>query len=93
MLRRITGMSFAMAAVRHTHLVGWADRRAMCYLSILKPQQAIADFKKSVQLDPKNANAKIQLDATVKVSGFQSCANSPHLCYQARTQDGVRESH
>ncbi|KAB5588592.1 Protein phosphatase 5 [Ceratobasidium theobromae] len=42
-------------------------RRAMCYLSILKPQQSIADFRKVVQLDPKNANAKTQLDATVKL--------------------------
>ncbi|ELU38454.1 phosphoprotein phosphatase [Rhizoctonia solani AG-1 IA] len=42
-------------------------RRAVCYLAILKPQQAVTDFKKAVQLDPKNANAKTQLDATVKL--------------------------
>ncbi|CAE6539787.1 unnamed protein product, partial [Rhizoctonia solani] len=35
--------------------------------SILKPQQAVVDFKKTVQLDPKNVNAKTQLDATVKL--------------------------
>ncbi|KAF8608507.1 protein phosphatase 5 [Ceratobasidium sp. AG-I] len=46
---------------------GGKDRRAQCYLAILKPQQAVTDFKKVVQLEPKNANAKTQLDATVKL--------------------------
>lgn len=52
--------------VRYVERDAWI-RRALCYLSILRPQQAVADFKKVVQLDPKNANAKTQLDATVKV--------------------------
>ena len=42
-------------------------RRALCYLSVLKYQQAIADFKTAVKLDPKNAIAKSQLDATQKL--------------------------
>ena len=42
-------------------------RRALCYLSVLKYQQAIADFKTAVKLDPKNAVAKSQLDATQKL--------------------------
>lgn len=42
-------------------------RRALCYLSVLKYQQAIADFKTAVKLDPKNTVAKSQLDVTQKL--------------------------
>ncbi|KAG8860738.1 hypothetical protein FRB91_001002 [Serendipita sp. 411] len=42
-------------------------RRALCYLSILKNHQAIADFKKTLALDPQNAVAKKQLEATQKL--------------------------
>jgi serine/threonine-protein phosphatase 5 len=42
-------------------------RRALCYLSVLKYQQAIADFKTALKLDPKNALAKSQLEATQKL--------------------------
>jgi serine/threonine-protein phosphatase 5 len=42
-------------------------RRALCHLSILKYQQAIADFKTALELDPKNAVVKSQLDATQKL--------------------------
>ncbi|CAG7854684.1 Serine/threonine-protein phosphatase T Short=PPT [Serendipita indica DSM 11827] len=42
-------------------------RRALCYLSILKNPQAIADFKKTLALDPQNAVAKKQLEATQKL--------------------------
>lgn len=42
-------------------------RRALCHLSVLKYQQAIADFKTALKLDPKNAVAKSQLDATQRL--------------------------
>ena len=42
-------------------------RRAICYLSVLKYQQAITDFKTAVRLEPKNALAKSQLEATQKL--------------------------
>lgn len=41
-------------------------RRALCQLSILRPQLAVADFKKSLALDPQNKLARTQLDATTK---------------------------
>jgi len=42
-------------------------RRALCYLSILKNVQAIADFKKTLALDPQNTIARKQLEATQKL--------------------------
>ncbi|THG95052.1 hypothetical protein EW145_g8032 [Phellinidium pouzarii] len=42
-------------------------RRALCHLQILKPQLAVADFKKVLTLDPKNAVARSQLDTTLKL--------------------------
>ncbi|KAA1115502.1 hypothetical protein PGT21_036917 [Puccinia graminis f. sp. tritici] len=42
-------------------------RRATAQLSIMKPQLAIKDFKKCMSLDPGNAAAKVQLDATTKL--------------------------
>lgn len=42
-------------------------RRALCHLSVLKYQKAIADFKTALKLDPKNAVAKSQLDATQRL--------------------------
>ena len=42
-------------------------RRAVCFLNVLKYQQAIADFKTALKLDPKNAVAKSQLEATQKL--------------------------
>ncbi|KAF9507070.1 hypothetical protein BS47DRAFT_1256833, partial [Hydnum rufescens UP504] len=42
-------------------------RRALCQLSLLKPQLAIPDLKKCLALDPANRLAKMQLDATTKL--------------------------
>ena len=42
-------------------------RRALCHLQSLKPQLAVADFKKVLKLDPKNALAKSQLEITQKL--------------------------
>ncbi|KAJ7594025.1 phosphoprotein phosphatase [Mycena floridula] len=42
-------------------------RRATCYLQILKPQSAIADFKKIIQLEPKNETVRAQLTTTQKL--------------------------
>lgn len=42
-------------------------RRATCYLQIVKPQLAVADFKKVVLLEPKNDIVKSQLTATQKL--------------------------
>lgn len=39
----------------------------MCHLQILKPQQAVADLKKVVALEPKNAEVKKQLESTQKL--------------------------
>lgn len=44
-----------------------ACRRGTCYLQILKYQAAIADFKKVIKLEPKNADVKTQLAATQKL--------------------------
>jgi serine/threonine-protein phosphatase 5 len=41
-------------------------RRALCQLSVLRPQLAVADFKKSLALEPQNKLARTQLDATTK---------------------------
>jgi len=42
-------------------------RRGLCHLSVLKYQKAIEDFRTSLKLDPKNAIAKSQLEATQKL--------------------------
>lgn len=42
-------------------------RRALCQLSILKPQLALTDLKMVVRLDPNNALGKAQLEATQKL--------------------------
>lgn len=42
-------------------------RRALAQLSIMKPEAAVADLKRVVALDPKNATAKAQLDSTQKL--------------------------
>ncbi|GAA5952624.1 hypothetical protein JCM3765_002225 [Sporobolomyces pararoseus] len=42
-------------------------RRAIANLAILKPKAALVDLKKVVQLDPNNATARSQLDATQKL--------------------------
>lgn len=41
--------------------------RGTCHLQILKYQQAIADFKKVVKLEPKNELVKTQLASTQKL--------------------------
>jgi len=42
-------------------------RRALCQLSIVRPQKAVADLKKVLQLDPNNKLAKTQLEATQRL--------------------------
>ncbi|KAF8322034.1 protein phosphatase 5 [Clavulina sp. PMI_390] len=42
-------------------------RRALCQLSVLRPQLAIPDFKMCLSLEPANKLAKTQLDATTKL--------------------------
>ena len=42
-------------------------RRAVAQLAIMRPKAAVADFKKVVALEPKNATAKAQLDSTQKL--------------------------
>jgi len=42
-------------------------RRATCYLQILKPQAAVADFKKVISLEPNNETVKSQLVSTQKL--------------------------
>lgn len=42
-------------------------RRAVAQLSIMRPKAALADFRKVVQLEPKNAQAKMQFESTQKL--------------------------
>lgn len=42
-------------------------RRAVAQLSIMRPKAALADLKKVVALEPKNTQAKQQLDSTQKL--------------------------
>ncbi|KAF4598226.1 hypothetical protein EYR38_006622 [Pleurotus pulmonarius] len=42
-------------------------RRATCYLQILKPQSAVADFRKIIALEPKNDTVRQQMVATQKL--------------------------
>ncbi|GJJ06342.1 hypothetical protein Clacol_000533 [Clathrus columnatus] len=42
-------------------------RRALCQIAIVRPQKAVADLKKVLQLEPHNQLAKTQLEATQKL--------------------------
>lgn len=42
-------------------------RRATCYLQIIQPASSIPDFKKVLQLDPKNATVRLQMTTTLKL--------------------------
>ncbi|KAG5648620.1 hypothetical protein DXG03_003231 [Asterophora parasitica] len=42
-------------------------RRATCYMQILKPQSAVADFKKILAIEPKNESVRAQLVSTQKL--------------------------
>lgn len=42
-------------------------RRATCQLQTLKPQAAIADFKRVLAIEPKNDTVRQQLTATQKL--------------------------
>ncbi|KAJ7772592.1 phosphoprotein phosphatase [Mycena maculata] len=42
-------------------------RRATCYMQILKPQAAVADFRKVLALEPKNETVRGQMVATQKL--------------------------
>lgn len=51
-------------------------RRGLSQLAILQPRPAIIDLKALLVLDPKNAEARKQLDATVKLvrrMEFEKC--------------------
>ena len=55
-------------------------RRAVAQLSIMKPEAAMADLKRVVALDPKNATARAQLDSTQKLIrriAFEKACRSP----------------
>jgi serine/threonine-protein phosphatase 5 len=46
----------------------WLHRsRAMCHVQILKPQQAVADLKKVLALEPQNAQVRKELESTQKL--------------------------
>lgn len=42
-------------------------RRGLSYLSILRPTDAVPDFKKALNIEPNNKAAREQLTATVKL--------------------------
>ncbi|KAF8236590.1 Metallo-dependent phosphatase [Tricholoma matsutake] len=42
-------------------------RRATCYMQILKPQSAVADFRKVLALEPKNETVRAQMVSTQKL--------------------------
>ncbi|KAL1704966.1 Metallo-dependent phosphatase-like protein [Schizophyllum commune] len=42
-------------------------RRATCYLQTLRPQLAVADFKRVLQIEPKNETVRAQLTSTQKL--------------------------
>ncbi|BGP49272.1 Palmitoyl-protein thioesterase 1 [Rhodotorula kratochvilovae] len=72
-------------------------RRALANLAILKPKAAIVDFKKVIQLDPKNTVAKSQLDATQKLVrrlAFEAAIagkeeEAPSVTIQKQLDDGA----
>lgn len=41
--------------------------RATCYMQILKPQSAVADFRKVLALEPKNETVRAQMVSTQKL--------------------------
>lgn len=41
--------------------------RATCYMQILKPQAAVADFRKVLAIEPKNETVRAQMVATQKL--------------------------
>jgi serine/threonine-protein phosphatase 5 len=43
------------------------DSRATCYLQTLRPQLAVADFKKILAIEPKNETVRQQMVATQKL--------------------------
>lgn len=43
------------------------NSRALCHLAIVRPQKAVVDFKKVLQLEPQNKLAKTQLETTQKL--------------------------
>jgi serine/threonine-protein phosphatase 5 len=47
--------------------VVYPTRRAQCNLQTLKPERAVADFRKIIALEPKNTTVKQQLEATQKL--------------------------
>ncbi|KAI0764475.1 Metallo-dependent phosphatase-like protein [Irpex lacteus] len=62
------GLSDAAAAIELDPKYAKAYyRRATCYLQTLKYKQAIADFKKLLQLEPGNQLVRTQLDSTQKI--------------------------
>ncbi|KAI0695456.1 phosphoprotein phosphatase [Cytidiella melzeri] len=62
------GLSDASAAIELDPKYAKAYyRRATCYLQTLKYKQAIADFKKLIQLEPGNQLVRTQLDSTQKM--------------------------
>lgn len=42
-------------------------RRGLSYLSILRPTDAVPDFKKALEIEPGNKAVREQLNATVKL--------------------------
>ena len=42
-------------------------RRGVSYLAILRPAQAVPDFKQALAIDPHNKSIRDQLNATVKL--------------------------
>ena len=42
-------------------------RRGLCYLAILRPTEAVPDFKKALGIDPGNKSIREQLQMTVKL--------------------------
>lgn len=42
-------------------------RRGVAQLSIMRPKAAVSDLKKVIALEPKNAQAKLQLESTQKL--------------------------
>ena len=43
------------------------SRRATCYLQTIRPQLAVADFKKVLTLEPHNETVRAQLVSTQKL--------------------------
>lgn len=45
----------------------YPTRRAQCYLQIMKPQLAVADFKSIIAIEPNNLTVKQQLEGTQRL--------------------------